>query len=141
VTATILPGPHQSSNPTSNFKPPSTCSQAATPQTPNTQPALPAHLQALIAADGLDWSTFDYEFDYSHLSADQVLKQLLPAGVEVPTSFECVGHIAHLNLKEEILPFKKIVGQVGGASVGLDTGFEEGGGMGWICGAWKFWLQ
>jgi len=32
--------------------------------------------------------------------------------VEVPTSFETVGHIAHLNLREELLPFKHIIGQV-----------------------------
>ena len=33
--------------------------------------------------------------------------------MEVPSSFETVGHIAHLNLREELLPYKHIVGQVG----------------------------
>ena len=30
----------------------------------------------------------------------------------MPTSFESVGHIAHLNLKDELLPYKHIIGQV-----------------------------
>ena len=36
----------------------------------------------------------------------------MPEGCEVPTSFESVGHIAHLNLKDELLPYKHIIGQV-----------------------------
>lgn len=50
---------------------------------------------------------------YNCLSAQQVLRRLLPEGVEVPTSFECVGHIAHLNLREDQLPYKAVIGQVG----------------------------
>jgi tRNA G37 N-methylase Trm5 len=30
----------------------------------------------------------------------------------VPSSFETVGHIAHLNLRDELLPYKHLVGQV-----------------------------
>jgi tRNA (guanine37-N1)-methyltransferase len=30
----------------------------------------------------------------------------------VPTSFESIGHIAHLNLRPEQLPHKAIIGQV-----------------------------
>ena len=40
------------------------------------------------------------------------LQRLLPAGLEVPCSFETVGHIAHLNLRDELLPYKHLVGQV-----------------------------
>jgi hypothetical protein len=32
--------------------------------------------------------------------------------VEVPSSFEAVGHIAHFNLRPEVLPFKGLIGQV-----------------------------
>ena len=31
--------------------------------------------------------------------------------MEIPSAFETVGHIAHLNLREEQLPFKKVIGQ------------------------------
>ena len=30
----------------------------------------------------------------------------------MPCSFETVGHIAHLNLRDELLPYKHLVGQV-----------------------------
>lgn len=51
-----------------------------------------------------------------------MLRQLLPEGAEVQTSFESVGHIAHLNLKEELLPYRQLVGQVGAT---LDGGCRE----------------
>ena len=43
---------------------------------------------------------------------NQVLRTLLPSNLEVPSSYEQVGHIVHLNLDESLLPFKFIVGQV-----------------------------
>lgn len=42
--------------------------------------------------------------------ADQVLKEVLPVGAEVPSSFETIGHVAHVNLRDELLPYKKIIG-------------------------------
>lgn len=44
--------------------------------------------------------------------SDEVLRQILPRGIDIPSSFENVGHIAHLNLRDEHLPYKKIIGQV-----------------------------
>lgn len=38
--------------------------------------------------------------------------QLLPHGVEVPGSFETVGHIAHLNIRDDLLPWRRLIGQV-----------------------------
>ncbi|KAF5827454.1 Met-10+ like-protein-domain-containing protein [Dunaliella salina] len=55
---------------------------------------------------------FSLQLDYSHLNADHVLKALLPEGVDAPSSFETVGHIIHLNLRENQLPYKYIIGQV-----------------------------
>ncbi len=51
---------------------------------------------------------------YEHLGAFEVLRQLLPREVvgDIPTSFETVGHIAHLNLKDEQLPYKALIGRV-----------------------------
>ncbi|KAE9590150.1 putative tRNA (guanine(37)-N(1))-methyltransferase [Lupinus albus] len=53
---------------------------------------------------------------YSYWSADHVLKQILPPGVEVPSSFETIvkanGHIAHLNLHDELLPYKDVIAKV-----------------------------
>ncbi|XP_076933243.1 tRNA (guanine(37)-N(1))-methyltransferase 2-like [Bidens hawaiensis] len=49
---------------------------------------------------------------YSYWSADQVLKQVLPPGLEVPSSFETIGHIAHLNITDELLPYKDVIAKV-----------------------------
>ncbi|KAJ8750414.1 hypothetical protein K2173_015553 [Erythroxylum novogranatense] len=60
---------------------------------------------------------------YSYWGADHILKQILPPGVEVPSSFETIvkyvfsfhmhaGHIAHLNIHDELLPFKDVIAKV-----------------------------
>lgn len=49
---------------------------------------------------------------YKDLTSTEVFAQLFPAGVTVPTSFETIGHIAHLNLLPCQLPYKHIIGQV-----------------------------
>ncbi|KAE9608386.1 putative tRNA (guanine(37)-N(1))-methyltransferase [Lupinus albus] len=53
---------------------------------------------------------------YSYWSADHVLKQILPPGVDVPSSFETIvkadSHIAHLNLHDELLPYKDVIAKV-----------------------------
>jgi tRNA G37 N-methylase Trm5 len=49
---------------------------------------------------------------WSHPTPLPTLQKLLPEGVEVPTSFESIGHIAHLNLRPEQLPHKALIGQV-----------------------------
>ena len=42
----------------------------------------------------------------------QILRQVLPAGMTIPSAFESVGHIAHLNLRNEHLPFRHVIAQV-----------------------------
>jgi hypothetical protein len=51
---------------------------------------------------------------YEHLTVDAVLRKLIPEDdvTEIPSSFEQVGHIAHLNLRDEALPYKLLVGKV-----------------------------
>ncbi|XP_072969831.1 tRNA (guanine(37)-N(1))-methyltransferase [Typha angustifolia] len=49
---------------------------------------------------------------YSYWGADHILKQILPAGLEVPSSFETVGHIAHLNIADDLLPYKDVIAKV-----------------------------
>ncbi|KAK4054732.1 tRNA(m(1)G37)methyltransferase [Microbotryomycetes sp. JL201] len=46
--------------------------------------------------------------------ADQILQAILPETLldESPTSFTQVGHIAHLNLRDEYLPYRHLIGQV-----------------------------
>ncbi len=41
-----------------------------------------------------------------------VQKKLTERATEVPSSYEQVGHVAHLNLREELKPYSNIIGQV-----------------------------
>ena len=50
--------------------------------------------------------------DYKYHTAEYVLKQLLPDGMETPSAFEQVGHVAHVNLREEFLPYKYTIAKV-----------------------------
>ncbi|TVU20773.1 hypothetical protein EJB05_30369, partial [Eragrostis curvula] len=49
---------------------------------------------------------------YSYWSMNEVLEAILPEGIIIPTGFETVGHIAHLNLRDEHLPYKRLIAQV-----------------------------
>jgi len=64
-------------------------------------------------------STHDVTLGYDHYTVDQVLAQLLPPsvtstpnGTDIPSSFEAVGHLAHLNLRAELRPYKLLIGRV-----------------------------
>eukprot|EP00877_Chromochloris_zofingiensis_P003489 jgi/Chrzof1/13140/Cz07g21120.t1 len=73
---------------------------------------LSEELQRLLQQEQFEWDSYSLKLEYSHMPADAVLKTLLPTGMDIPSSFELVGHIAHLNLREEQLPYKTIIGQV-----------------------------
>jgi tRNA (guanine37-N1)-methyltransferase len=90
---------------------------------PSLEEALPNASQVLkrFYEAGLEQGGFDEEVDVvSHqivfgptqMTAQEILQQILPAGIEIPKSFETIGHIAHLNLKEEHEPFKEAIGEV-----------------------------
>ena len=61
--------------------------------------------------EGCQKSQFQLTFTYNDWTVDEVLRELLPVK-EIPSAFEIVGHIAHVNLKEDLLPFQHIVGKV-----------------------------
>lgn len=56
---------------------------------------------------GMSWPS-----NSSKSPPEEILKQIVPAELELVTSYEMVGHIAHMNLRDEILPYKHIIGQV-----------------------------
>ena len=73
---------------------------------------LPAALLALCEEHGLAVVEHQLTVSYEDMTMNEVLGQILPPGVPVPSSFEQVGHIAHLNLREEQEPFKRAIGEV-----------------------------
>ena len=73
---------------------------------------LPSDVAKFVVDSGADVVPHTLKVDYTQFTAAQVLQTLLPDGVTAPSSFETVGHIAHLNLQDEQLPFKTLIGQV-----------------------------
>lgn len=61
-----------------------------------------------------DVEVVDYEtkLNYAYFTAGEVLERILPKGVEIPAAFEQVGHLIHLNLRDDLLPYKYVIGQV-----------------------------
>lgn len=73
---------------------------------------LAPELVAFLRQESLATVQHAIDLDYAYFPVDQVLSQLLPDGMDIPSSFESVGHIAHLNLRDGQLPYKHLIGQV-----------------------------
>ncbi|KAG0000697.1 tRNA(m(1)G37)methyltransferase [Entomortierella chlamydospora] len=67
-----------------------------------------------IKEKSIDLTKTELTVGYDHWTADEVLRAILPEDIidEAPSSFTTVGHIAHMNLKDEYLPYKHLIGQV-----------------------------
>ena len=69
--------------------------------------------RAFIGEHDIELTRLDIKLDYDYWQADDILDVLLPQLTEDrPAGFSMVGHIAHMNLKEEYLPYKHVIGQV-----------------------------
>jgi tRNA (guanine37-N1)-methyltransferase len=76
--------------------------------------AMPSELIQLIDRNEYTIENFDLNLTYEHMSVDEVLKKVLPESSikDIPSAFEQIGHIAHLNLRDEALPFKRVIGKL-----------------------------
>lgn len=64
---------------------------------------------------GIDKSKFkisELNITYENWKADEILKAILPADKESAASYSIIGHIVHLNLREHLLKYKYLIGQV-----------------------------
>ncbi|KAL1523518.1 hypothetical protein AB1Y20_018455 [Prymnesium parvum] len=77
-----------------------------------TEENLPAAARLAVRRAGGELQQVEVELTYDDLTATQVLQKLLPSGVDVPAGFEMAGHLVHLNLQPEQLPYKALIGQV-----------------------------
>ena len=61
-----------------------------------------------------DISLINYiiNLDYNAMSENEILREIIPESIEVPTSYETIGHIARFTLRPQQLPYKYIIGQV-----------------------------
>ena len=69
-------------------------------------------LQPLLTSGEISEVSSAYKLDYQRLTANQVFRQIIPNVKEWPASFETAGHVAHINLRSELLPYKRLIGQV-----------------------------
>lgn len=61
----------------------------------------------------LEGPTFQIDLDSSNWTVPYILQQILPPEVHPPpTSYEQIGHVAHLNLKAIHEPYGKLIGEV-----------------------------
>jgi tRNA (guanine37-N1)-methyltransferase len=76
---------------------------------------LPKHVQSILydakCFDGPE--PYNIQFQYHQFTASFILNQLLPKSIHpVPTAFEMVGHVAHLNLRNHHLSYRTLIGEV-----------------------------
>lgn len=50
--------------------------------------------------------------NYENYSIESIFRSVLPPDIEGMSSFTKVGHIVHVNLREHLIPYKDIIGQV-----------------------------
>jgi tRNA (guanine37-N1)-methyltransferase len=56
---------------------------------------------------------YTLQLSYDDLTVDDILQSLLaPVLEEIPSAFEAVGHLAHVNLRDAALPYKYWIGKV-----------------------------
>ncbi|KDQ18257.1 hypothetical protein BOTBODRAFT_171915 [Botryobasidium botryosum FD-172 SS1] len=76
--------------------------------------SLSPEIRSFIEKEALGFAPYNLELDYSYWTADEILQAVLPEHLceTSPTSFTITGHLAHINLKDEYLPYKYVIGQV-----------------------------
>ena len=84
-------------------------------------------LQTPVSPDDLIWINDNggrkgyhtLTLEYHHYTARAILSAVLPPDTgEIPTGFEVVGHIAHFNLRKEVLPYKVLIGKLSALNYG-----------------------
>ncbi|CAK1553435.1 unnamed protein product [Leptosia nina] len=71
--------------------------------------------QIALQNNGINENTFSYEdiqLKYDNFKFDTIFKAVLPENEEIVSSFSQIGHIIHLNLREHLLDYRQLIGQV-----------------------------
>ncbi|XP_018573103.1 tRNA (guanine(37)-N1)-methyltransferase [Anoplophora glabripennis] len=74
---------------------------------PKTQSALKD-----VSVEESNLKSRDVTLKYDNFNAETVLKAVLPPDKEGLSSFTKIGHIVHVNLREHLLPYKELIGEV-----------------------------
>nr|XP_009305613.1 tRNA (guanine(37)-N1)-methyltransferase isoform X3 [Danio rerio] len=54
--------------------------------------------------------SYELKLTYENFKSEEILRAVLPEGQGVTSGFSRVGHIAHMNLREHQLPYRKLIG-------------------------------
>jgi tRNA (guanine37-N1)-methyltransferase len=65
-----------------------------------------------FGVDVNDLTFCDLELGYENWSTPEILRAVLPDDSDGVSSFSIIGHIAHLNLKPEVMDYKQLIGKV-----------------------------
>ncbi|KAL9137614.1 MAG: hypothetical protein Q9175_001165 [Cornicularia normoerica] len=74
----------------------------------------PDELSELVKASQVSLLPYNLELDYDYWNYHDIMSALLPEAEqdEFPTGFSIVGHVAHLNLRDQYLPYKHLIASV-----------------------------
>ena len=75
--------------------------------------AVPEKISSLLAEyqGQVELVRSQVELSEANFSLEELLRTVVPPELELPSAYEAVGHIAHLNLRKELLPYKHAIGQ------------------------------
>ncbi|GAM17751.1 hypothetical protein SAMD00019534_009260, partial [Acytostelium subglobosum LB1] len=76
------------------------------------QSQLPEKLQTFLKTNKIEVVDHKVDLNYNNFTYEEVMRSVLPENLPIPHAFERIGHIAHLNLKAELLPYKSVIGQI-----------------------------
>lgn len=71
--------------------------------------------EEFLSAYGSDDAVFEFKevvLEYDNWEALETLRAVLPEDQEGAQSYSIIGHILHLNLREHLLPYKTLIGNV-----------------------------
>lgn len=63
-----------------------------------------------IGSDSLKFGKLDLTYD--NWKADELLKAVLPEDKDTLTSYSVIGHIVHVNLRDHLLDYRQVIGQI-----------------------------
>lgn len=66
----------------------------------------------LNSVDFAEYGIMDFRIEYKYLSYVECARQCIPINIEIVSSFETVGHIAHLNLNDDSFQYRYILGKI-----------------------------
>lgn len=71
-------------------------------------------LSELVKQGDVGLVPYELNLDYNYWTSRDVLLSLLPPELhdDIPGGFNTAGHVAHLNLRDQHLPYKQVIGQV-----------------------------